>query len=112
MHSQEVSVQSERHTVLRAWVSLWVVTRWNWLREDMPIWVGAAAQHTSALVTACYKGDVAEVDRILSEDSNPKLILSTVAALSTSSSSLHSRTPLGAAVHGKRLGVISLLVER
>jgi hypothetical protein len=106
-------VQRETHTVLRAWVSLWVVTRWNWLREDMPMMlVASAAQHTSALVTACYKGDVAEVDRILSEDSNPKLILSTVAALSTSSSSLHSRTPLGAAVHGKRLGVISLLVER
>ena len=96
--------------MLRAWVSLWVVTRWNWLREDMPILVASAAQHTSTLVTACYKGDVAEVDRILSEDSNPKLILSTVAALSTSSP--HSRTPLGAAVHGKRLDVISLLVER
>jgi uncharacterized protein YtpQ (UPF0354 family) len=65
----------------------------------------------SALVTACYAGDVTEVERILEAEGVDTVGVMTVTHHCMGAVPL-TRTPLGAAIEAGHIDVVKLLVEK
>jgi hypothetical protein len=85
------------------------------LRRDMSA-VMELSVSPSALVTACYAGDVTEVERILEAESEDTTIVDTVGAMTVTHHCMGAvpltRTPLGAAIEAGHIDVVKLLVEK
>jgi len=70
----------------------------------------------SALVTACYAGDVTEVERILEAEGEDTTIVDTVGTITVTHHCMDAvpltRTSLGAAIDAGHIDVVKLLVEK